>query len=80
MWAHLMPRVLPGNCFPLIVSHQEFSMNVAQVNAFRVANGLATMVVDTVAKAVQAKRQASNKAARAAESRDIKSRRGSRSK
>lgn len=55
-------------------------MNVTQVNAFRVANGLAPMVVDTVAKAAQAKRQASNKAARAAESRDIKSRRGSRSK
>ena len=33
-------------------------MNVAQVNAFRVANGLAPMVVDTVAKTVQAKRQA----------------------
>lgn len=55
-------------------------MNISQVNTFRTANGLAPVVVDTVAKAAQAKRQASNKAARAAESRDMKSRRGSRSK
>ena len=55
-------------------------MNIAQVNAFRAANGLAPMVVDTVAKAAQAKRQASNQAMRAAASRDMKARRGSRSK
>lgn len=55
-------------------------MNAAQINAFRASQGLAPLVVDVTAKQAQAKRQAANAAARAAASRDLKSKRGSRSK
>jgi hypothetical protein len=55
-------------------------MNAAQINAFRIAQGLAPLVVDNAAKAAQARRQAANAAKRAAESRELKSKRGSRSK
>lgn len=55
-------------------------MNAAQINAFRAAQGLAPIVVDVVAKQAQAKRQASNAAARADASRGMKSKRSGRSK
>lgn len=53
-------------------------MNLAQINEFRVAHGLAPLVA-TEAKAAK-RRQDANKAARAQASRDLKAKRASRSK
>ena len=55
-------------------------MNAAQINAFRAAQGLVPIVVDTKAKQEQARRQSANAAKRAAESRELKSKRTGRSK
>jgi len=53
-------------------------MNIAQINAFRVAHGLTPLT--PADKGAQKRRQAANQAARAQASRELKSKRGSNKK
>jgi hypothetical protein len=56
-------------------------MNLTRANEIRASLGLAPVAgPDAVAVQAQKRRQAANKAARAQESRDLKAKRGSRSK